>query len=58
MKFPKLYDKKLTEFIGILLRDGSMGIYKSIVKNQVKTQYKVQVTLDSREKQYPTMLKI
>ncbi|MEW6721987.1 MAG: hypothetical protein AB1324_01875 [Candidatus Micrarchaeota archaeon] len=40
-------DEKLAEFIGILLGDGNLGIYKSRADGKVKTQYRIKITLDS-----------
>lgn len=52
MQFPVLSNPELAEFVGILLGDGSIGIYKCKAGNKVKTQYKVQVTLNSNEEQF------
>ena len=38
-------DEKLAEFIGILLGDGSIGVYKS--KNPEKPRYRLKITLNS-----------
>ncbi len=40
------------EFAGILLGDGSIGIYPTKATNRIKMLYTVKVTLDSREVQY------
>lgn len=40
------------EFAGILLGDGSLGIYRSQAANRIKIIYRVKVTLDDREVQY------
>ena len=45
-------DEKLAEFIGIMLGDGSIGIYNTKVGNKIKKHHVVKVTLDSRNKQY------
>ena len=52
MKFPHLKNKELAEFVGIMLGDGLIGIYKCKHMNKIKTQYQVKVTLDSRNIQY------
>ncbi len=52
MKFPSLNDRRLAEFIGIMLGDGCMGIYDSRDGKRTKTQYQVKVTLDSRERDF------
>lgn len=49
MRFPDLYDPKLAEFTGIMLGDGSIGIYKCKAGDKIKIQHKIQITLDSRE---------
>jgi hypothetical protein len=40
------------EFTGILLGDGSLSVYKSIVNGKTKFQHRLKVTLDSREQEY------
>ena len=40
------------EFAGVLLGDGSLSIYKSIVNGKTKFQHRLKVTLDSREQEY------
>jgi len=52
MKFPNLNDSKLAEFIGILLGDGSVSIYKCRNGNKIKLQHRVQITLNSKNKKY------
>jgi len=42
-------DEELAELIGILLGDGSLGIYNSKVGNRVKTQYRIKVTLNAEK---------
>ena len=42
-------EEKIAEFIGIMLGDGSIGIYKT---KQNKKLHQLKVTLDSRNKQY------
>ncbi|MEK6981338.1 MAG: LAGLIDADG family homing endonuclease [Candidatus Micrarchaeota archaeon] len=41
--------KAMAEFIGILLGDGSIGIYKSKIKNKIKTLYRIKITLNSKD---------
>jgi len=43
---------KMTEFIGIMLGDGSIGIYNTKAGNKIKKHHVVKVTLDSRNKPY------
>ncbi len=45
-------EKRLAEFIGIMLGDGSMGIYNTKAGNKIKKHHVVKITLDSRNKQY------
>ena len=45
-------EEKIAEFIGIMLGDGSIGIYDTKVGNKIKKHYVVKVTLDSRNKKY------
>ena len=45
-------DKKIAEFIGIMLGDGCIGIYDCKNKNKIKKQHQLKVTLDSRNKEY------
>ena len=40
-------DEDLAEFIGVLLGDGSIGIYKSYVNGNTKIQYRIKITLNS-----------
>ncbi len=47
IKFPNLKDPKLAEFVGILLGDGSLGIYECKSNGKIKLQYRVKVTLNS-----------
>jgi hypothetical protein len=42
-------DKELAEFIGILLGDGNIGIYRSRVKEKSRTQYRIKITLNSEK---------
>ena len=41
--------KELAEFIGIMLGDGSIGIYKSISNGQIRKQYRLKVTTHSED---------
>lgn len=51
--FPRLDDPKLAEFIGILLGDGSIGMYNCKYKTKSKFQYRIQITLHSEyDKRY------
>ncbi|MFH0973216.1 MAG: LAGLIDADG family homing endonuclease [Candidatus Micrarchaeota archaeon] len=43
---------ELAEFVGILLGDGCIGIYKCRKKNGEHKQYRVKITLDSRNEEY------
>ncbi|HLD97960.1 MAG TPA: LAGLIDADG family homing endonuclease [Candidatus Nanoarchaeia archaeon] len=45
-------EKQIAEFIGVMLGDGSIGIYNTKAGNKIKKQYVVKVTLDSRNKKY------
>ena len=47
LKIPSKENPKFAEFIGILLGDGSIGIYKCKAGNKIKTQHKLQITLNS-----------
>ena len=47
VKFPNKLNPKLAEFIGILLGDGSIGIYKCKAGDKIKIQHKLQVTCNS-----------
>ncbi|MEW6748210.1 MAG: hypothetical protein AB1295_00675 [Candidatus Micrarchaeota archaeon] len=42
-------DKELAELIGILLGDGSLGIYTSNYCGKIRTQYRIKVTLNSEK---------
>lgn len=42
-------DAKVAEFVGIMLGDGSIGIYKSMSGNVEKRQYRTKVTLNSED---------
>ena len=42
----------MAEFIGIMLGDGSIGIYNTKAGNKIKKHHVIKVTLDSRNKQY------
>ncbi|MEK6818937.1 MAG: LAGLIDADG family homing endonuclease [Nanoarchaeota archaeon] len=44
--------KKMAEFIGIMLGDGSIGIYNTKAGNKTKKHHVIKVTLNSRNKQY------
>ncbi len=44
--------KRVAEFIGIMLGDGSIGIYNTKAGNKIKKHRVVKVTLDSRNGQY------
>ena len=45
-------DGLIAEFIGIMLGDGSIGIYNTHVGNKIKKHRTVKVTLDSRNEGY------
>lgn len=49
MKFPSFDDRRLAEFIGIMLGDGSIGIYKCNNKNRISIQYRIKITLNSKD---------
>ena len=49
MKLPSLRDKRLAEFVGILLGDGSIGIYRCKNGNRTTTQYRVKISLNSKD---------
>ena len=44
--------EKIAEFIGVMLGDGSIGIYDTKAGNKIKKHRVIKVTLDSRNKQY------
>ncbi len=44
--------EKIAEFIGIMLGDGSIGIYDFEQNNKTKRMHQLKVTLDSRNKDY------
>lgn len=46
--------EKLAEFVGIMLGDGSIGVYDTKAGNKIKKHKVVKVTLDSRNIQYIT----
>jgi intein/homing endonuclease len=48
----KAKEEKIAEFIGIMLGDGSIGIYNFKQGNRTKQLHQLKVTLDSRNKQY------
>lgn len=52
MKFPNLNDPKLAEFVGIMLGDGSIGIYKCNAPNRITTMHQMKISIDSRETDY------
>ena len=43
---------KIAEFVGIMLGDGSIGVYNTKAESKIKKHRVVKVTLDSRNKQY------
>lgn len=45
-------EERLAEFIGIMLGDGSIGIYDTKAGNKIKKHRVIKVTLDSRNKNY------
>ncbi|MGC9309867.1 MAG: hypothetical protein ACP5D2_04200, partial [Candidatus Nanoarchaeia archaeon] len=45
-------EKKIAEFVGIMLGDGSIGVYDTFFKGRIKKHRVVKVTLDSRNRQY------
>jgi len=45
-------EEKIAEFIGIMLGDGSIGIYNCRAGDNVKKHHQIKVTLDSRNKEY------
>lgn len=45
-------EEKIAEFIGAMLGDGNVGIYKCKAGAKIKIQHRVKITLDSRNKQY------
>jgi len=44
--------EKEAEFVGIMLGDGSIGIYNYKSENRLRIQHQLKVTLDSRNKDY------
>lgn len=44
-----MMDNEFAELVGILLGDGSIGIYKSWPEGREKTQYRIKVTLNSEK---------
>jgi len=47
LKFPSKENPKLAEFVGILLGDGSIGIYECKSEHRVSLQYKLQISTNS-----------
>lgn len=45
-------DEKIAEFIGVMLGDGNLGIYKSKVNNKIKIQHRIRISLNSKNKDY------
>ena len=45
-------EENIAEFIGVMLGDGSIGIYDTHARDKIKKHRVVKVTLDSRNKQY------
>ena len=45
-------EERIAEFIGIMLGDGSIGIYDTKAGNKIKKHHVIKVTLDSRNKKY------
>jgi len=45
-------EKKIAEFVGIMLGDGSIGIYNTRAGNKIKVHRTIKVSLDSRNKGY------
>ena len=48
MKYPSLENEQLAEFVGILLGDGCLGMYKCKSGNKISIQHRVKISLDSR----------
>lgn len=48
MKFPNFHNKKLAELVGILLGDGSIGIYKCRFRNKTSFQHRIKISLNSK----------
>ena len=44
--------ERLAEFVGIMLGDGSIGIYNFYQHKKAKKLHQLKVTLDSRNKEY------
>ncbi len=49
MKKPDMKDPKLSEFVGILLGDGSIGVYDCKRQKGTSTQHKVQISCNSAD---------
>ena len=47
---------KIAEFIGIMLGDGSIGIYNTKAGNKIKKHYVIKVSLDSRNRNYQSYI--
>lgn len=47
VKIPSKETSRFAEFIGILLGDGSIGVYKCKAGDKIKTQHRLQITLNS-----------
>ncbi len=45
-------EEKIAEFIGVMLGDGSIGIYDFKSRNKMNKLHQLKVTLDSRNQQY------
>lgn len=59
IKFPLKFNSDLAEFIGILLGDGSIGIYKCKAGDKIKIQHKLQITCNSvDDKEYIRYLEV
>ncbi len=49
IKLPSINTHELAELVGIILGDGSIGIYKCKSKNKIKIQHKLQITCHSED---------
>ena len=48
--FVHLDDQNTAEFVGVMLGDGSIGIYNCKSEKRMTTMHQLKITVDSREK--------
>src|SRR3989344_5006611 len=47
MEYPNIQTEKFAEFVGVLLGDGSIGIYRCKASNKYSIQHRVKITMNS-----------